>query len=512
VGSRAVHAVALGLVAAATFLGWGVLDHPIVGDRAYFVYLGQAVLRGEPIYADTFMGYPPLGPLLAAAAMALGRIVDCPTYLSPRALGVLVTAASALLLHRVASRATLQAWPGLCAALVLLGFGHLGRLTVSNLEPKVLLVAFELAVVFFLQRRRHAPAGVAAGLAATCWQPGVWIAAAALPVLLRGRRRARALAAFVAGGVLGGLPACIYLTVTQTWGAFLQRSFVIPATLQTPARDPLHWLRVVRADFPNETLLFAAAAAGFCGFVLGRLRRGPLALLRGLCHGRLGGLPLLALVWIAWNSVDFQGPPDLLPLLPPVAFFAAWGAHRAVALATRRLGGEAGRAVAAAPACLVAATGVFALGHAALYHPATTLAQQKALVDRIVAAAGPAGRVLAFDAEEVYVLAERPSPNRFLRLNRSFLPFLHWIEPEGCAGVWRRTVQERPEVVVIRAWYKQGECVLRIEQGLRQAGYTMHVAKLHVTQRASFHPERHVLVHRTWRIYQRTGAAGSYSR
>ena len=56
-------------VALSVFAGAGIFDEPILADRAYFVYLGQALLRGEPIYAQTFFYYPPLGPLISAMSM-----------------------------------------------------------------------------------------------------------------------------------------------------------------------------------------------------------------------------------------------------------------------------------------------------------------------------------------------------------------------------------------------------------------------------------------------------------
>ena len=62
----------------------GLSKAPIIWDHAYFPYLGQAILRGEPISANSFLGYPPLGPLLSAASMEIGRWFGVPTYLAPR--------------------------------------------------------------------------------------------------------------------------------------------------------------------------------------------------------------------------------------------------------------------------------------------------------------------------------------------------------------------------------------------------------------------------------------------
>ena len=68
-----VHVLALSGVTLAVLLEYGLWEYPIVVDRAYFTYLGQAILRGEPIYHTTFFGYLPLPSLLSAASMWIGR-------------------------------------------------------------------------------------------------------------------------------------------------------------------------------------------------------------------------------------------------------------------------------------------------------------------------------------------------------------------------------------------------------------------------------------------------------
>ena len=67
-----IPVVAVGLVAFGAWLQTG-LDSPIFGDRAFFTYLSQAILRGEPIYANSFMPYPPLGTMIQAASIAMGQ-------------------------------------------------------------------------------------------------------------------------------------------------------------------------------------------------------------------------------------------------------------------------------------------------------------------------------------------------------------------------------------------------------------------------------------------------------
>ncbi len=142
VGSPATHAVVLAAFALAAWLPYGFRAVPITGDRAYFTYLGQAVLRGEPIYATTFMGYPPLGMLLSGAAMWVGRCFELPSYLAPRYAAVAVGALCSVLVYALTRRATGSAWAGLLAGVALASFDRWGLSVLSTLEPKHLVVLF----------------------------------------------------------------------------------------------------------------------------------------------------------------------------------------------------------------------------------------------------------------------------------------------------------------------------------------------------------------------------------
>ncbi|MEE8509011.1 MAG: hypothetical protein V3T07_08100, partial [Myxococcota bacterium] len=147
----------------------GILDEPILVDRAYFVYLGQALLRGEPIYTQTFFYYPPLGPLVSAASMWVGQLFDVPTYLAPRFTSVWIGAACAGLMFELCRGATRSAWSAWVGALALMGFGSLTTFILATLEPKLLLLFFTLLASVAVQRRRWGLAGLASGAAVICW-------------------------------------------------------------------------------------------------------------------------------------------------------------------------------------------------------------------------------------------------------------------------------------------------------------------------------------------------------
>jgi hypothetical protein len=175
-----LHALALVALALWHWLPLGLERTPMEGDRAYVTYFGQAVLRGESIYAVDFMGYPPIGPLLSAAAMALGRLVDLPTYLAPRYAALGVALLCVVCVHSVTRRATASAWAGVAAGVMMVGFERWAWSSFATLEPKHLLVLVSLAASLALQAGRAGLAGAAGALAVGCYHPSAVVVVPAL--------------------------------------------------------------------------------------------------------------------------------------------------------------------------------------------------------------------------------------------------------------------------------------------------------------------------------------------
>jgi len=473
-----MHAAALALVVLAVFSRYGVTEYPVTNDRAYFTYLGQAVLRGEPYYRTTFMVYPPLATLLAAGSMWLGRWFDVPTYIAPRYLSVLAGMASVMLVYAVTRRATGSAWSGILAGIVLAAFGHFGWLTVASLEPKSLVIVFTLATCVSLQSRRWLWAGVAAGAAATCWQPAGLIPLACFPVVLWGGRSRlwRAVSRYVLGGFLATIPSVLYLSLTESWGDFWMRSVVIPASVQLPTAgtNVFFWLQVVERNFRTEIIFFQAAALGFAWFIV----RAPWGGIRRVgadwLDPRQAGVPLLTLVWSSFNCVEFGSLVDMLPMLPLVAFWVGWLAHCVVktVVSIPSLRPRPKRAISYLMiGALLMSAPIYGFADTVRYAPLMTLNRQKALVERIIEPAGPDGLVMAVRAEAIYVLSERQSPIRFLRIEIQHQRFLHLVYPKGCDGVVEEIIASRPAVMVMRQYRYSSYCMRLIERALVGANY-----------------------------------------
>ncbi len=467
--------LALATAMAATLLQYGIGDYPVGGDSAYFLYLGQRVLGGDSIYANTFLGYPPMGPLLTGAVMGIGDGFDIPTYIAPRYAGLFLAWANAWLIFSIARHATDRTTAGILAGIVLSSFGWYGGFVVSSFEPKMMVMTLTLLTSVALQHRRPFAAGLCAALAPLCWQPAGIVALSALAVTLWSGRTAlvKTLSLFAAGVVVALLPSVVYLTVESAWLDFANRLFGIH--VQTQFGDvftPLRWVRYSLRAYASERWFLIAGALGVLVFAIRSVtqwRHGSGE--TGWLAPKLGGMPLLALGWITYNSIDFQGYPDLLPALPIIAFFAAWLAATVVEIVST-LGARWARArllsrLAATVLTLLAVpTAVYGLSDAFRFEPATTLETQIETIRELT----DAGTVLAFGADAVYVLSEQRATFPFLRLSPVFDAHLHLVVPGGCVELFRQVVEISPAAIVVRAG-TQGWCITSIAVKAEAAGY-----------------------------------------
>jgi hypothetical protein len=156
------------------------------------------------------------------------------------------------------------------------------------------------------------------------------------------------------------------------------------------------------------------------------------------------------LVLAAFSLTDFQGYPDLYPLLP----YAALGVGGAVALAVRGAAGTRMRV----PAAAVAFVAVAALAGASWAWYGGDRASRPSLVqERAHAAAAarlaPPGRPLyAIGDPALLVLTGRRNPSRYIYLGSGVEEWMLRRTPGGFAGWQRRILAARPGVIAVAGW------------------------------------------------------------
>ena len=485
-------------------------QQPISGDRAYLIYVAQALYRGEPIYQTTTAGYTPLGYLFSAGAMHLGVMLGLPTYLAPRLLSLPISALSCGLLFLVASQATRNARIGLVAALSLLHIELFALLGTSNLEQKTLVQFAFLCATWAAQKRKWVWAGVAVALAAMVWQPALLGALAIFIVCLgNSRRRPANLLLYGSGLFLGTVPAGAYLILTGQEVDFVQqavlfkilpRRHVVLQELTHPVTFGAISLSAVGARNLPLVVMMVGALLKF-------LRRGFHSVLRLSFSTRMGAivwLTVLAAVYVIGSpltGIEYNGQVDLLAFMYLPAFWGAWGWYllfdsivwrfkqRGVAALSPSVFMSV-LAVSLAASVLLAASGN------RIVEP---LSAQEEFVRRLIAE-GSESSPLAINADEFYVLSETRSPWRTRHVTPYFLDFMAYRERRECTDVLADLKQEEYSPVLIgsrRLW--ENPCLERILAYFRDGGEFFEVnVESTVRQCGTLRLVQAQLANRTW--------------
>ncbi len=434
-------------------LQYGIDKQAIQHDCAYLMYMGQVVFRGDALYSSTTFGYTPYGPMLSAFTMHIGQLFGFKTYLAPRYFSLIVAALNSCLLYLIARNISRSSRMGIFAGLTLSGFGYLAILSISSLEPKLMVVTCMLLAMHALQQHRWLVAGAASAAAAMFWQPALIItpAIATMLILFDSAALLKRLARFCAGYFLGLLPAIIYLTSTQDWSNFYFQAIVRKALTDLPnaADAPISWLGDALTIYYTEVFVFVFALAGFIYCIIRLLILSKASRNELLINGGYGAVILLTLLWSLFNSIEFDGGQDLVPILPLLAFWFAYlldellrrGRHIAPRYA------KAKKAVTAAVLTLV---GGYLYFDAMSYKPTYTLSAQYETLNNCIDSANPPPRFLSFNAEEFYVLTEQRAPLRYTQLGRWIELLIDHYEPGKIDGFLASLKRELPPIVIIR--------------------------------------------------------------
>lgn len=429
-------------------------DLPLTGDRAYLLYVSQVAYFTGDIYGNSGFGYTPLGPLIAAVFFAgAGLVTDSSTLVLARLAGMACWLACLLGVLLIGRRFFASTVEPVLMALIFAGFAVVPMMSASNLEPKMLVLLFEILALASAYRGRWLLAGFAVACAAMCWQPAI-VVLPALGLFLLFDARPQWLAAawrFAMGIVLGTLPVIVYLTLSGGWSAFWQQAILRKLEQEGAVvlEQPLHWLS--SGLFPrllSERWIFIAAGVGLTVFVLvtvlGALQRTGRPVAR---HAVL--MLLFTLAWAGFNAMEFQSVPDLIPFLPAVCYWPAYLVWTLRAPAKREVSapGSATTFRAVLGLGLALGLGTYALLDVPRAPPKFTLADQRQeLVPLDALDAAP----MVLDFEEYHALNELLLPTKFIRFNRYDDYLIEQTVPGGCAAMVQVIRDAAPGALVIR--------------------------------------------------------------
>lgn len=431
------------------------LDDELSRDEAISAYGAQQWARGVPFYTSIFDAKGPLSSALGGVAVWVSSLLGGNDLTAIRLLFLVMACATVAGVYVLAWRAWASRLAGLAAAATFVSFRGFAVDAIGGPDPKVPGTLFAVAALALLLRRRWFTGSLLAGLAALVWQPlGIYAVAAVAAAALGSDAGARMrCAARAAAGALAPVAATVgYYLVAGSLGALVQGMVVFPFTGVERKPETLgdrlgHIGATVDRHYGDARVLLwggiVLLVILIARQVVGR-RVSPRDPLVVAVAGTGAGV-------VAFTLSDFQGYPDLFPLLP----YAALGVGGALGHAVRAVSPGRARRIAGGLGTLAVVTVVAtawrdytqAAGELVALRPV-----QQAAAGRLERLAGPGGTIWVLGDPAVLVLTGRRNPSPFIYLNSGFDRYVAEHTPGGLTGFARGIIARRPDLVVLSSW------------------------------------------------------------
>ena len=443
-----VLAVLIGVV---LFTRFGIHGN-LFRDESIYAYGGQQLVDGVPVYLGIFDPKPPLPTMLEALGVVAARAVGKDEVLSMRAeffVFALLAVAAVYVLGLRLWRSPLAALAG---AVVFASFKGFAIDALGGPDAKTPGIFLAVASLALLVRRRWFLAALLGSLAFLDWQPlGIYAAAAVIAAVLanepeeaRWKRGARA----VGGAAIPLVATVLFLLIDGGLPQFIEASFTFPATGLHRGHVTLGGnidtiVNVVNVHYVHARVLFWAGLALLIAILASWIVRRREVFVAAVVGGTL-------LAVIAVSVADFQGYPDLYPLLP----YAAIGIGGGVAELARRIRGLWPRRIAAglALAAVAALAVLSAHWYATAPSAGPSLRAERSAALKIRRALDPGERLYALGDPTPLVLAGVRNPVRWIYLGSGVDSWaIH--HDFGSLAAWQAEIRQvDPPIVVVNLW------------------------------------------------------------
>ncbi|MFY0591955.1 hypothetical protein [Roseivirga sp.] len=449
-------------------------DIAIWRDRAYLMYMSQTIARGTDLYATTPFGYTPLAAMVAGGIMSAIRFLNgtVDTILVSRLMGMGLYACIIGSLFVLGRTITGNKRSAHLLSLLFLGFLFFSYVSAVNFEPKFLALLLQIWAMYSLVKTKHLQAGIFFSLAAMCWQPMVINCLVVIPFYLsiEGFTKSgfQKLSLFSLGVVAGTIPVLFYLSITNDWIHFWNQAVLRKTGYEGNALldAPLAWL----LSIINPKLLLDSIPIliGFLGvFLIGlnMFLKKPFLKTSLPYDGTLRLLYFLFFGWFFFNAMEFQGPMDLIPLLPVMLIFAILLMQKFIT----KLSSSHFRLV-------VVIVGIYALFDFALPLKQATFTEQKEYISDLKDRYGDA---FVINFEEYYVLQQKPMPLYYMRMALFEDHLIDRFEPGGCAAILSQVKEMKPDFIISRRTTGQrmssiGKCGQKVLDTFSTTFYDTH--------------------------------------
>lgn len=464
-GAVASFGVAALLFTRFNIYGW------LTRDETIYIYGGQQMTRGVAPYASIMDPKGPIATIFCGLGVGVARLLGRSDVLVVRAEFLLLSVLTAVALYLLVVQLFKSVTAGVVAAVVFSSFEGYAHNAMQGPDAKTPGVLFLTLAMWFGVRRQWFWAACTASLAFFVWQPLfpfpiVMIIAAAVYSV---GSRWRSLGIAVAGAATPAVVLLIYFAAEGALRDFINGTFLFPLTGVTRPPETLgHRIRVifrvVRVSYHFSGRLFWAGVILLLLTALIRVVAARAAWRTALLDPYVLIVLVTFVAEAAYACYDFQGFPDLFPLLP----YPAIGFGAAVAMVLERLRQPQARyavtaaVLACAAALTVASVGWFTPGGDALRsEEASACAVQKTLV--------PGTPLYVMGDPIPLVLLHRRNPDQYAYLGSGLDQWKIDHTKGGFAGWTRQIVDSRASVILVDVW--QSPMRLTMQRWLSSHGY-----------------------------------------
>ncbi len=439
-------------------------NQPEGGDRANWDYFAQVIARGGVPYRDVVNIKSPLSAYIGAAAIIAARPFGIDDTIAIRVTFILLASLTVAFTFLVAFEYFEDLGLALLAASIMLSFDALARLNSGGIQPKTPMVLFGLMSLIAVIKDRPFAAGVFGMLSALSWQPGLLFVGVAFlgftHYLTQWRNMKAVRLMFGAAIPVGTL--LVYFLAAGALMDFYHWNIVFNVTIYGPRESRsignffFHFGKLLHGFYPNSRPYFYLSAAGLCIALVRVFKRRSeghrVSLLEDAPHHAIITAPL---IYFAFCMIDIQSGPDLIPLLPFVAVFAAIALvcviKKGVDVFLRARSDAARLAITSrVRGVVVVLVLIEAISVAEVFGgDFPTLSDQRPAAEEIASQLQTGDQMFVYGRTEILVLLNATNMSKYFLLDRGKDEYLDKVEPGGFDGWFERLKAERPKIVVI---------------------------------------------------------------
>lgn len=444
------------LVAAVALFTRFSLDGNLWRDESIYAYAGQQFAKGVPIYASIFDPKPPLASILTGLGALVGGWFGVNDVHAMRLEFFAFACLAVVAVYALVLRLWNSPLAAIASAATFVSFKGFARDALEGPDSKTPGVLFAVLSMTLLVRRHWFWAAFTGSLAFLVWQPLLVYPAVAIVwavVSSDAAERWRCGARALAGAVLPVAVTLLYLAIAGALPKFIEASITFPFTgvrrVDSSLGTRLHRIvDVVNASYGNGRILFWGGLVLLLGLFLVLVARARPRLARVFKDPCAVVVVGTFLGVAAFTLSDFQGYPDLYPLLP----YAAIGIGGAVALVEQRVSGTRWRRAVTALSLAGVAIVVALSWSEYSTHPGRgwRLPAEQKDARTLNSVLGPGGTLYALGDPTPLVLTKRRNPNRYIYLDSGVD---RWVIRNSPGRLKTLIMSSDPEVVIVGEWH-----------------------------------------------------------